>query len=184
MPFIKSSLLDALSFLFFIHRRRRDSIALVGGGERNGWERDDGKDSIMQIRRRRQPPQPLRRHWFSDTNRRSPHLPAMDEAPAAAAMTASLWTCFMCSISASLPRKSLWHKEQHVVLGPPINAACYCKTIKKFDLKMAQNFSENLSDACTAKRIGPIKKEKGRIFFFVPCGREQQAYEYNIKLQS
>ena len=56
------------------------------------------------------------RHFFSF------FLPVMDDVPAAA--TTSLWTCFMCSIKASLPRKSLWHREQHVVLGPPIRAAC------------------------------------------------------------
>ena len=52
-----------------------------------------------------------------------------DAAAAAAAATAtaaatSLCTYFMCSMSASLPKKSLWQSEQQVVFGPPIRAAC------------------------------------------------------------
>ena len=52
-----------------------------------------------------------------------------DAAAAAAAATAtaaatSLCTYFMCSMSASLPKESLWQSEQQVVFGPPIRAAC------------------------------------------------------------
>lgn len=40
----------------------------------------------------------------------------------------SLCTFFMWSISASVPRKSLWHTGHDVALGPPMSAACCCKT--------------------------------------------------------
>lgn len=40
----------------------------------------------------------------------------------------SLWECFMWSMRASVPRKILWQTGQEVVLGPPIRAACCCKT--------------------------------------------------------
>lgn len=42
----------------------------------------------------------------------------------------SLWVCFMCSISASPPRKSLWHTGQLVAFGPPIRAACCWNTTR------------------------------------------------------
>lgn len=42
----------------------------------------------------------------------------------------SLWVCFMCSINASPPRKSLWHTGQLVAFGPPIRAACCWNTTR------------------------------------------------------
>lgn len=42
----------------------------------------------------------------------------------------SLWVCFMCSMRASPPRKSLWQTGQLVALGPPIRAACCWNTTR------------------------------------------------------
>ena len=42
----------------------------------------------------------------------------------------SLWVCFMCSMRASPPRKSLWQTGQLVAFGPPIRAACCWNTTR------------------------------------------------------
>jgi hypothetical protein len=83
------------------------------------------------------------------------HSPAcvMDEVPGT---VCSLWTCFMCSMSASLPRNNLWHSEQQVVFGPPIRAACcsgdnrnkFAKVINRtqvIDLDQSDGFQESVS---------------------------------------
>lgn len=51
-------------------------------------------------------------------------------ATGAVLLLGSLCECFICSISASAPRNSLWQIGQDVAFGPPINAACCCKTPK------------------------------------------------------
>lgn len=42
----------------------------------------------------------------------------------------SLWVCFICSMRASPPRKSLWQTGQLVAFGPPIRAACCWNTTR------------------------------------------------------
>lgn len=42
----------------------------------------------------------------------------------------SLCECFICSIRASAPKNSLWHIGHDVAFGPPMRAACCCKTPK------------------------------------------------------
>lgn len=86
---------------------------------------------VFRFQTTRQPEEFICKRMSTEKERKDVvwNLPVMEEVPAAA--TTSLWTCFMCSIKASLPRKSLWHKEQHVVLGPPIRAACCLTRVRK-----------------------------------------------------
>ena len=98
------------------------------------------------------------------------HSPAcvMDEVPGT---VCSLWTCFMCSMSASLPRNNLWHSEQQVVFGPPIRAACcsgdnrnkFAKVINRtrvIDLHQSDKFSRNPIHLKRRQDAAPNKEQE------------------------
>ena len=90
-------------------------------------------------------------------------LPVIEEVPGAA----SLWTCFMCSMRASLPRNNLWQSEQQVVLGPPIRAACCFGKTKRAN-HQPRNRIEGALEQITGKRATGKWGKKNRLGLLRP----------------
>lgn len=67
----------------------------------------------------------------------------------------SLCVIFMCSMSASPPRHSLWHTGQLVALGPPMRELC------------CWNTTRCCSSFFGGARSTDARRQTGRSFFFV-----------------
>lgn len=81
----------------------------------------------------------------------------------------SLWVCFMCSIRASAPRKSLWQTGQLVALGPPRRAACCWNTTRCCNSFLCL-FVVFVGDQCADEEDSDAKPRVPRVVIVVVGG--------------
>lgn len=67
-----------------------------------------------------------------------------------------MWVCFMCSMRASPPKKSLLQTGQLVALGPPIRAACCWNTTRCCN----SFFGRETEETRTPAQIPPVYQKR------------------------